>query len=97
MTYTEKAPKEVRGLNILEKSTTDKILSTLDASLMYSEHFVHSYPYDWRAHCPVIMLASEQWFLSTETLRQKAEVTCQLHLSCYLFNNLFVAGGTCES
>jgi isoleucyl-tRNA synthetase len=74
MEYTKNSPAEVQGLNILEKSTTDKILSTLDADLMYSEPYIHSYPYDWRAHCPVIMLASKQWFLSTETLRQKAEV-----------------------
>lgn len=75
MCYTNQAPLSVQGLNILEDNTRDKILTLLDAGLMYSEPFVHSYPYDWRAHCPVIILASRQWFLSTETLRQKAEVT----------------------
>ncbi|XP_059487011.1 isoleucine--tRNA ligase, mitochondrial-like [Neocloeon triangulifer] len=73
MTYTKEAPKDVQGLNILEKSTADQIMSLLDANLMFSEPLVHSYPYDWRANCPVIVLASNQWFLSTEALRQKAE------------------------
>lgn len=95
MEYTRKAPAVVQGLNILEKSTTDKIMSTLDANLMYSEPYVHSYPYDWRAHCPVIMLASKQWFLSTETLRQKAEVGCNLFFS--FLSNLNLLLGTHEA
>ncbi|CAB3372025.1 Hypothetical predicted protein [Cloeon dipterum] len=73
MKYTREAPEDVQGLPILEKSTSDKIISLLAGNIMHSEPFVHSYPYDWRAHCPVIMLASKQWFLSTETLRHRAE------------------------
>lgn len=73
MIYTSLAPTAVQGLNILDHGTINKIMDLLDASLMFSESYVHSYPYDWRVHCPVIMLASRQWFLSTDALRKKAE------------------------
>ncbi|KAF4522924.1 hypothetical protein B566_EDAN012083, partial [Ephemera danica] len=73
MRYTSFAPSAVQGLHILDHATTNKIMDLLDASLMFSEPYVHSYPYDWRVHCPVIMLASRQWFLSTDALRNKAE------------------------
>lgn len=32
----------------------------------------HSYPIDWRTKKPVIILASEQWFINTEKIKAKA-------------------------
>ncbi|OED39212.1 isoleucine--tRNA ligase [Chromatiales bacterium (ex Bugula neritina AB1)] len=34
--------------------------------LLNSESFVHSYPYCWRTHTPIIFRATPQWFVSME-------------------------------
>ncbi|KAG5670873.1 hypothetical protein PVAND_001106 [Polypedilum vanderplanki] len=36
------------------------------------KEFKHSYPIDWRTKSPVIILASEQWFINTEKIKTKA-------------------------
>jgi isoleucyl-tRNA synthetase len=36
-------------------------------ALLYSDKLVHSYPHCWRCHNPVILRATEQWFISMET------------------------------
>lgn len=39
---------------------------------MYSGKITHAYPIDWRTKKPVIVRASEQWFMNTEALKDKA-------------------------
>ena len=36
-------------------------------ALLSASHFEHSYPHCWRCHNPVIVRATEQWFISMET------------------------------
>jgi isoleucyl-tRNA synthetase len=36
-------------------------------ALLSGSHFEHSYPHCWRCHNPVIVRATEQWFISMET------------------------------
>jgi len=36
-------------------------------SLLYSEHFSHSYPHCWRCKKPVIFRATKQWFVEIDT------------------------------
>jgi len=38
--------------------------------LMHAEKLEHSYPHCWRCHNPIIFRATEQWFISMETLLQ---------------------------
>ena len=42
---------------------------------MHVEDYVHSYPYDWRTKQPVLLLASQQWFIDTDRLKQRALVS----------------------
>ena len=38
-----------------------------EGSLVHAGKLIHSYPYSWRSHKPVIMRATEQWFMDLET------------------------------
>lgn len=38
------------------------------------EAFIHSYPYDWRTKKPVILRASEQWFINTGKVKERCVV-----------------------
>ncbi len=49
-------------------------------TLIHVEDYEHSYPYDWRTKLPIIIRASKQWFIDTEAIRQKAEVSYWLRL-----------------
>ena len=68
---------ELVGMHIFKAN--EKILELLGPALIKSGKFVHSYPYCWRTHKPVIYRATKQWFiamdepkLSGKTLRQVA-------------------------
>ena len=57
----------------------EKILEYLGESLLKCSKFVHSYPFCWRTHKPVIYRATKQWFIAMdeakidgETLRTRA-------------------------
>ena len=39
--------------------------------LLFSENFDHTYPHCPRCHNPIIFRATEQWFISLETLRNQ--------------------------
>lgn len=43
-------------------------------SLMLEEQCIHSYPYDWRTKQPMVIRPSKQWFINTESLKDKAKV-----------------------
>lgn len=68
---------ELVGMHIFKAN--EKILELLGPALIKSGKFVHSYPYCWRTHKPVIYRATKQWFIamdepmpSGKTLRQVA-------------------------
>jgi isoleucyl-tRNA synthetase len=42
-------------------------------ALLNATSFEHSYPHCWRCHNPVIVRATEQWFIGMETPMQKAD------------------------
>ena len=58
----------------------EKILELLGDSLLHASRFIHSYPFCWRTHKPVIYRATKQWFIlmdkpfgtSGESLREVA-------------------------
>ena len=43
-----------------------------NGTLLKQEKIIHSYPYDWRTKKPVILRASEQWFIDVEKIRPNA-------------------------
>ncbi|MBL0687672.1 MAG: isoleucine--tRNA ligase [Sulfurospirillum sp.] len=60
--------------------SNERILELLGKSLLKSSKFIHSYPFCWRTHKPVIYRATKQWFISmdeknsnNDTLRDMAK------------------------
>ncbi|MBZ7937677.1 isoleucine--tRNA ligase [Campylobacter molothri] len=69
---------EFIGLHIFKAN--ERILELLGKSLLHSSKFIHSYPFCWRTHKPVIYRATKQWFilmdealLEGKTLRECAK------------------------
>ncbi|KAJ3612860.1 hypothetical protein NHX12_019117 [Muraenolepis orangiensis] len=76
--FTELAGPELAGLYAMDEGT-DKVISILKAcgALVREEPCVHSYPYDWRTKKPVIIRPSQQWFINTASLKDKAKEVLQ--------------------
>jgi isoleucyl-tRNA synthetase len=63
--HTDGEPYE--GLNVFKSNAVVvELLKEKGALLGYSE-ITHSYPHCWRCHKPVIVRATEQWFIGMET------------------------------
>lgn len=60
------------GKNVLDSNTIAHIEGLLSEKLVYKHDHVHSYPYDWRTKKPVIIRTSQQWFINTNKLKEKA-------------------------
>lgn len=66
------------GMHIFKAN--EKILEALGENLLHCSKFIHSYPFCWRTHKPVIYRATKQWFILMDkpfsadgkTLRQVA-------------------------
>ncbi|XP_071454939.1 isoleucine--tRNA ligase, mitochondrial [Hetaerina americana] len=63
---------QLEGLPVLSKETSLKVMSLLGENLIHSAPFTHSYPCDWRTKQPVILRASQQWFVDTGKLKDRA-------------------------
>ncbi len=57
------------GKNALDEKTIEDILKDM---LLYKHAHIHSYPYDWRTKKPVIIRSSQQWFIDTSKLKERA-------------------------
>jgi isoleucyl-tRNA synthetase len=70
--FTEEAGEQFEGLNVLREGTTKviKVLEELGA-LLRVEDYKHKYPYDWRTNKPVIVRATEQWFVSVNAFKDE--------------------------
>lgn len=65
--------KSLHGRNALDKTDgIQSILDYLNSNILHHYEFIHSYPYDWRAKKPVLILGSQQWFIDTTKLRDNA-------------------------
>ncbi|KAM7356031.1 isoleucyl-tRNA synthetase, mitochondrial [Cochliomyia hominivorax] len=69
--YNTDAPEYLIGKSVL-KEGNDLVLEHLKNNVLYSDTLTHSYPLDWRTKQPVIIRASEQWFINTSELKEKA-------------------------
>jgi len=71
--FTAEYP-DMAGMSVFDANP--KIVEKLKANgrLVHVGTVTHSYPYSWRSHKPVIMRATEQWFMAVdrEDLRQKS-------------------------
>ncbi|XP_076634653.1 isoleucyl-tRNA synthetase, mitochondrial isoform X1 [Colletes latitarsis] len=94
--YTEEAGPEFHGLKVLTEGT-DKVLNHIAQDVLHFEIFTHSYPYDWRTKQPVLMRASNQWFIDIDSLREKviaslADVKIYPECNRTSFKNALLAG-----
>jgi isoleucyl-tRNA synthetase len=55
------------GLTVFESNKPITELLRERGALLSATFFEHSYPHCWRCHNPVIVRATEQWFISMET------------------------------
>lgn len=55
---------ELIGMHIFKAN--EKILELLGSNLLKVSKFVHSYPFCWRTHKPVIYRATKQWFIAMD-------------------------------
>lgn len=58
---------EFIGLHIFKAN--ERILELLGDHLLHSSKFIHSYPFCWRTHKPVIYRATKQWFIAMDELK----------------------------
>ncbi|XP_034940166.1 isoleucine--tRNA ligase, mitochondrial [Chelonus insularis] len=69
--YTTEAGAPFTGVDVLNGGN-EIALKSLGDDVLHTENMVHSYPYDWRTKKPVITRASFQWFINTDSLKNKA-------------------------
>ncbi len=55
------------GLTVFKSNAPITELLRERGALLAATHFEHSYPHCWRCHNPVIVRATEQWFIGMET------------------------------
>ncbi|XP_024942364.1 isoleucine--tRNA ligase, mitochondrial isoform X2 [Cephus cinctus] len=69
--YTSEAGGEFAGLFVLTEGS-ETVLKHISDNVLHTEIIEHSYPYDWRTKKPIIMRASQQWFIDTAAIKQDA-------------------------
>lgn len=72
--YTSEAGDLLKGLEAFTQGQ-ETILKHLESEILCTEKIVHSYPYDWRTKKPVMTRASHQWFIDTNSLKERATVS----------------------
>lgn len=71
--YTPDAGDELSGLAVLNEGS-DFVRERLEKDIIHQERYKHSYPYDWRTNKPVLIRASQQWFIDTGSIKDSALV-----------------------
>uniref|UniRef100_A0A182NGD9 isoleucine--tRNA ligase n=1 Tax=Anopheles dirus TaxID=7168 RepID=A0A182NGD9_9DIPT len=69
--YNDRAPKFLRGKYALTEGN-QLVTNELAKSTLKLGTLVHSYPIDWRTKQPVMLRASDQWFIDTNSLKRRA-------------------------
>jgi isoleucyl-tRNA synthetase len=60
-------PQPYEGLTVFKSNPVIIELLKEKGALLTASHFEHSYPHCWRCHNPVIVRATEQWFIAMDT------------------------------
>lgn len=72
--YTREAGEQLEGYFVLEDGNNSILASLREAgALVYETPYTHRYPYDWRSKMPVIIRATDQWFASATSLKERAK------------------------
>ncbi len=66
----------VGGLKVFEANPVVESALAERGRLWFRTDFRHPYPHCWRCHRPVIFLATSQWFISMDPLRDAARAEC---------------------
>jgi isoleucyl-tRNA synthetase len=66
----------VAGLKVFEANPVVEAELEKRGRLWFKTSFAHQYPHCWRCHQPVIFLATWQWFISMDALRESALAEC---------------------
>nr|CAI5832646.1 unnamed protein product [Callosobruchus analis] len=69
--YNSHAGDNLKGKFVLTEGNTE-VQAMLKENLLHLGEIIHSYPYDWRTKEPVIIKASQQWFIDTDALKNRA-------------------------
>lgn len=64
-------PESFVGEHIFKAN--ERILELLGSALLHCSKFVHSYPFCWRTHKPVIYRATKQWFVAMDEKAQNED------------------------
>ncbi|KAJ8366529.1 hypothetical protein AAFF_G00350830, partial [Aldrovandia affinis] len=76
--FTELAGPQLQTQSVMDEGTDTVICMLKQAgALVKEEDCIHSYPYDWRTQQPVVIRASKQWFINTESLKDRAKEALQ--------------------
>lgn len=70
-TYNANAPEFLQNKSALSEGNT-LVLANVQENVVHLDHIRHSYPIDWRTKKPVLIRASDQWFINTERLKEQA-------------------------
>ncbi|MBN3291966.1 SYIM protein, partial [Polypterus senegalus] len=72
--FMESAGPDLCGKVVLDEGTHTVISALRDGGhLLKEERHTHSYPYDWRTKRPVVVRASQQWFVNTDSVKDRAQ------------------------
>lgn len=63
------------------------VLQHLAADVIAVDRIVHSYPIDWRTKQPVLIRASDQWFINTEKIKAAAIESVSQSISGIVYIN----------
>jgi isoleucyl-tRNA synthetase len=67
----------VGGLGVFEANPVVEAALAGRGRLWFRTEVEHAYPHCWRCHEPVIFLATPQWFISMDALREAALAECR--------------------
>lgn len=70
-----KDSEQFKGLFCLDEGNA-AVLKYLNKDVLSVNEYIHSYPYDWRTKKPIILRASQQWFIDTGAIKERAIVCC---------------------
>ncbi|XP_048732785.2 isoleucine--tRNA ligase, mitochondrial-like isoform X2 [Ostrea edulis] len=79
--YTAETGPTLEG-KIVHVDAEETVISLLKNNILQQEDYKHSYPIDWRTKKPVILRASEQWFIDTNKLKHQA-MECMKDVKIY--------------
>lgn len=61
----------MKGKTVLQDGNAI-VLDHLKDDVVHIGSIIHSYPIDWRTKKPVLIKASQQWFINTSSLKDNA-------------------------